>query len=74
MDDERASRELRHLVDQYRATCLWFLREHYYPDTSDQVERVLSLIVQHGDREALRRVATVRRWLSLPSNATSAAR
>jgi hypothetical protein len=72
MLDERAAAAIRELVDRYRAQCLWFLRIDYYPQTPDDVDRVLQLIEQHGDLEALRRVATVRQWLSPPSSVTSA--
>jgi len=56
--------KLRCLVDDYRARCLWFLREDYYPETPGERERVLGLIAQHGDHEAFRRAAEVRTWLS----------
>lgn len=72
MFEERIAQEIRGLVDRYRAQCLWFLRADYYPETMDDVDRVLRLIEQHGDIGALRRVATLRRWLSPSSNATSA--
>jgi hypothetical protein len=62
----------RRLVDDYRAQCLWFLREDYYPETADARDRVLAAIERHGDRQALRRVAEVRTWLSRASSATSA--
>lgn len=60
-------------MDRYRAQCLWFLRDDYYPATPSETERVLRLIERHGDLEAFRRVAAIRAWLSLPSNGTSAA-
>jgi hypothetical protein len=72
VDSQPADTELRRLVDDYRARCLWFLREDYYPATPEERTRVLSLIERHGDHAALRRVAEVRRWLSHPSSATSA--
>lgn len=63
---------LRVLVDEYRLRCLWFLRPDYYPATVEEAETVLDAIQRHGDREAFRRAAEVRRWLSQPSSATSA--
>ncbi len=63
---------VRRLVDDYRAQCLWFFREDYYPATADERERVLRLIARHGDVAALRRVAEVRTWLSRRSSGTSA--
>ena len=62
----------RRLVDDYRARCLWFLREDYYPATAAERERVLRLIEQHGDLPAFRRVAEIRAWLSPNSSETSA--
>jgi hypothetical protein len=59
-------------VDDYRAQCLWFLREDYYPDCPDAQERVLAAIERHGDQQAFRRVAEMRTWLSRTSSGTSA--
>lgn len=59
-------------MDQYRARCLWFLREDYYPQTLAQREDVLRRIEQHGDRDAFLRVAQFRIWLSQRSSETSA--
>jgi len=72
MLDAPAAAAIRELVDRYRAQCLWFLRADYYPQTLDEVNRVLQLIEQHGDVDALHRIAAVRQWLSLRSSATSA--
>jgi hypothetical protein len=63
---------VRELVDQYRDRCLWFLRRDYYPSTPEQAERVLRYIELHGDREAFRRAATLRRWLLQTISAPSA--
>lgn len=71
--DEQTSAEAVHqLVDQYRARCLWFLRPDYYPSTLEEQLHVLEYIERHGDREAFRRAATLKRWLSPPSSAPSA--
>jgi hypothetical protein len=61
------------LVDEYRHRCLWFLRSDYYPGTDEERLRVLAYIERHGDRNAYVRAAEVRRWLSPPSSASSAA-
>jgi hypothetical protein len=61
------------LVDDYRHRCLWFLRPDYYPATNEERLSVLSQIERHGDREAYRRAGKARQWLSLTSNARSAA-
>ena len=60
------------LVDEYRHRCLWFLRADYYPATDAQRLQVLAYIQRHGDREAFRRAAEVRQWLSRTSSAPSA--
>ena len=36
------------LVDEYRARCLWFLREDYYPRTTAEACRVLEAIERRG--------------------------
>jgi len=64
---------LRQFVDEYRARCLWFLRQDYYPETDTECDRVLRLIEQHGDRRAFLQAAEFRVWLSQRSSATSAA-
>jgi hypothetical protein len=73
VDSGRIEETFRRLVDDYRAQCLWFLREDYYPDTRASQERVLALIEQHGDLQAFGRVAEVRTWLSRISSDASAA-
>ena len=64
--------KVRVLVDEVRATCLWYLREDYYPETLDQALRVLDAIERHGDLEAYRRAGELRTWLLHHSNAQSA--
>jgi len=68
-----AEAAVRSLVDAYRERCLWFLRRDYYPATVAESLRVIDAVQRNGDREAFRRAAEVRRWLSPLSNATSAA-
>ncbi|HVT45392.1 MAG TPA: hypothetical protein VMT00_13500 [Thermoanaerobaculia bacterium] len=63
---------VRPLVDEYRARCLWFLRSDYYPETEEEIRRVLDWIRRHGDVEAFRRAGEVERWLSQKSKGTSA--
>lgn len=64
--------ELRRLVDDYRTSCLWFLRHDLYPETREETLRVLRHIERHADREGFVRAARIRRWLSQSSNETSA--
>lgn len=61
------------LVDEYRTSCLWFLRADYYPASDEQRARVLDYIQRHGDRRAYLRAATLRRWLSPTSSERSVA-
>lgn len=68
-----AERRLKMLVDSYRLRCLWFLRPDFYPRSRAERVRVLDLIQRHGDREAFREAADLRRWLSPDSSAMSAA-
>lgn len=72
VDVGAAETALRQLVDDYRATCLWFLRQDYDPSTPVERDRVLGLIVERGDVQALQRVTALRRWLSPISSETSA--
>jgi len=64
--------DLRRLVDEYRARCLWFLRSDLYPETRQEALRVLRQIERHADREGFVRAARIRQWLSPPSSAPSA--
>jgi hypothetical protein len=56
------------LADEYRARCLWFLREDYYPGTPAEAVRVLEYIERHGDVVAFRKVAVLKQWLLQHSN------
>ncbi len=65
-------RSINALVDEYRARCLWFLREDYYPLTPAEACRVLEQIERNGDAVAFRKAAALRQWLSRNTNASSA--
>jgi len=74
MDTTPHTREnVNRLVDEYRARCLWFLREDYYPRSLEDVLRVLGYIETYGDLEGFQRAAALRQWLSRTSSAGSAA-
>jgi hypothetical protein len=60
------------LVNDYRARCLWFLHPDYTPTTPEAQLRILDYIQRYGDVAAFHRVATLRQWLSRPSNEVSA--
>ena len=70
--ESKAAEIVNELVDVYRVRCLWFLRPEYYPRSTEERIRILLYIERYGDREAFRRAATVRRWLSHRSSAESA--
>ncbi len=59
------------LADEYRLRCLWFLRPDYRASSDQDRLRLLRAIETHGDREAYRRAATLRRWLSPNSSGVS---
>lgn len=72
MDEQTAYQAIDRLVEEHRARCLWFLRPDFRPTTREERLRVLRYIERHGDREAFREAAALRRWLSPESNETSA--
>lgn len=72
-DRNELMRGVRHLVDEYRARCLWFLPVEYYPESADEIRRTLAQIERHGDRRAFQEAARLRKWLSQSSSEPSAA-
>ena len=71
-DEKAVTEAVNRLVDEFRVRCLWFLRPEYYPATLEERLRVLLYIERNGDREAFRRAATLKQWLSPTSSAPSA--
>ncbi|MDX2020987.1 MAG: hypothetical protein SF187_12170 [Deltaproteobacteria bacterium] len=63
-DDAQMERAFESLYSDYKTRCLWFLRADYKPATVEEKLRILTYIERHGDLEAFRRVAPVRKWLS----------
>jgi hypothetical protein len=66
--------ELRALVDEQRTRCLWFLRPDFYPESREQIVRVLRQIERQCDRDTYVRAARMRRSLlqsSLKGSVTS---
>jgi hypothetical protein len=70
-DEMEVAEAVNRLADEYRVRCLWFLRPDYYPSTLEERLRVLGYIERHGDREAFRRAARLKRCLSPDSSAPS---
>jgi len=60
------------LIDEQRTACLWFLRPDYRPETDEERIGALKHIERHGDLDAFRRAATLRRWLLQISSDASA--
>ena len=61
------------LVDEYRVSCLWFLRPDFYPRTQAERIHVLQSIERHGTVDAYKQARTLRQWLSLHSSDRSVA-
>jgi hypothetical protein len=70
-DVENVNQAIDAFVDEHRGSCLWFLREDYYPTTLEERLRVLAAIARHGDRAAFVRAAELREWLSRNSSESS---
>ena len=70
---DRIDSEIDRLVDEYRLSCLWYLRPDFYPRTDAERDRVLQAIARHGDVSAFRRAHQLRQWLSRRSSGPSAA-
>lgn len=65
--------EIDALVDEYRLSCLWYLRADFYPRTDTERLRTLEAIARYGDLAAFRRANHLRQWLSPPSSGRSVA-
>ena len=64
--------KLRSFIARYRAQCLWFLKEDYFPSTPEETIRVLEYIERHGDREGFITARRMKQWLLRNSSAESA--
>ena len=65
--------EIDRLVDEYRLSCLWYLRADFYPRTDAERLRALEAIARYGDVAAFRLASQLRQWLSPSSSDPSAA-
>jgi hypothetical protein len=63
-DMDSVMREVRDLVAEVRARCLWWVREDYLPSTPEQAIRILGSIERNADMATFKRAATLRQWLS----------
>ena len=59
--DEETARAVDALVDEYRARCLWWMRQDFYPRTVTERMRALDAIQRLGDVEGFRRAGALRR-------------
>jgi hypothetical protein len=66
-------RQVDALVDECRASCLWYLRRDYYPKTDLERVQVLDAIQEHTDADGFRRAGRLKRWLSPNSSGGSVA-
>ena len=71
--EQELRRELELLIDDARASCLWYLRPDYFPVGPEEVERTLVAIEREGNRETFLRARQLRQWFSATSSARSAA-
>ncbi len=67
----RVKDEVRGLIDDFRSECLWFLRKDYYPQTPEEMIRVLDQIQRHGNLDAFRRAGILKQWLLRNSSEAS---
>jgi hypothetical protein len=56
--------EINDLVEEYRDTCLWYLKAGFFPTTPEEALRALNLIERYGDRSAYERAERLKEWLS----------
>ena len=49
--DDRIRQELKHLIEQNRERCLWFLNPEYEPSTVEDALRILKYLQRYGNRE-----------------------
>jgi hypothetical protein len=55
--------EINQLVDEYRQRCLWFLGEHFYPETREDIVKTMDYICRYGDSAAFRKATEIKSWV-----------
>ena len=63
--------EIEALVEENRATCLWFFDAAFRPDTPAKAMQALDSIARYGNRDAFIRASELKRWLSRTSSSPS---
>jgi len=66
------AREIDELIDENRLSCLWYMRDDFYPSTLESRLRVLDAIQDYADRATFIRTARLKKCLSQISSADSA--
>jgi hypothetical protein len=69
--EAEAMAEIESLVERYRDRCLWFLRQDFVPQNTEEILQVLSFIERYGDRAGFEQAQRLRQWLRLPTSAES---
>ncbi len=64
-----AKAELENLIERYRDQCLWFLRQDFFPHSTEEILHVLDLFERYGDRSVFERAERLKQWLLLPTSA-----
>src|SRR5258706_12276862 len=64
---------INQLVEENRVQCLWFIRNDYFPDTTEAQLTILKYIETYGDRAAFVSARRLRDCLLQRSNEKSAA-
>jgi len=65
--------EIEALVEENRATCLWFFDAAFRPDTPAKALQALDSIARYGSRDAFVRASELKKWLSQTSSRPSCA-
>ena len=71
-DEASLLADVDRLVEEQRIACLWFMRPEYRPSSRAERVKALEQIERHGDLDAFRRAATLKRWLLQTSSDASA--
>jgi hypothetical protein len=63
MNKSDISKELHLLTEQYRNTCLWFLRDDFFPKTNKEALLVVNAVKRYGDGDGYKRARKIEAWL-----------
>jgi hypothetical protein len=71
-DEAELVAEVDRFIEEQRIACLWYVRPDFRPTSRLERVRALQQIERHGDVDAFRRAATLKRWLLQISSDASA--